>query len=192
MVEDFAKAEPVLAKTVLIIGIGNEYRGDDAAGIRVVRLIRARALPLPVAELSDEGTALMDLWRRSNAQVVFVIDAMISGAAPGCVRRFEAHANPLPTHFGANSSHLFGVASAVELARVLGYLPPQVIVYGIEAKSFDYAADLSPEIEAATRMVAERIYMECQMLAEAAEQSAVPAVTVLRSLFLNGGQEADA
>ncbi len=192
MVEDFAKAEPVLSKTVLIIGIGNEYRGDDAAGIRVVRLIRARALPLPVVELSDEGTALMDLWRCSNAQVVFVIDAMLSGAAPGCVRRFEAHAKPLPTHFGANSSHLFGVASAVEMARVLGCLPPQMIVYGIEAKSFDYAADLSPEVEAATRMVAERIYMECQMFAEAADQSAVPAVTVLRSLFLNGGQEPDA
>lgn len=184
--QQLVDAERFLQNTILVIGIGNEDRGDDAAGIRVARLIRARGL-LPVAEQSGEGTMLIDLWRSSGAQVVFIVDAMISGAAPGCVRRFEAHTDSLTAHFSPNSSHTFGLAQAVELARVLDCLPPQLIVYGIEARSFDYEADLSPEVEAATRMVAERIFFECQMLAEAADHSLAPAVTVLRSLFLNGG-----
>lgn len=177
-----------LQKALLIIGIGNERRGDDAAGLRVARLIRARHDALPVAEATGEGTALIELWRNSEARLVFLIDAMSSGIAPGCVRRFDAHTDPIPASLRANSSHSFGVVQAIELARVLGCLPPQLIVYGIEAWSFDQETDLLPQVEAATRMVAERIYLECQIFIEACNPSATT-VSVLRSLFLSGDKE---
>jgi hydrogenase maturation protease len=175
-----------LQNAILIVGIGNDHRGDDAAGLRVARLIQARHPLLPVSESTGEGTALIELWRCSDARLIFLIDAMTSGIMPGCVRRFDAHADSIPASLRANSSHDFGVVQAVELARVLGCLPPQLVVYGIEARSFDQEAELSPQVEAATRMVAERILLECQMFVEETNPAGKTAVTVLRSLFLGG------
>lgn len=148
---------------LLVVGVGNEYRGDDGAGIAAARYIRAKGLPdIQVIEQPGEGTALIDLWQTTQAQIVYLIDAMNSGALPGSTARFEAHHDPLPAQLAEHSSHLFGVAQAVELARVLGCLPPQLIVYAIEGGCFDFGAGLSAEVEAAARQVAERIVMEIE------------------------------
>ena len=44
---------PIMPRqTVLIIGVGNEYRSDDAAGIFVARKLKALAIPeLTIKEL---------------------------------------------------------------------------------------------------------------------------------------------
>jgi hydrogenase maturation protease len=67
------------------------------------------------------------------------------------------HDEALPVILAETSSHAFGVAHAIEMARVLGCLPAQLIVYAIEGRSFDWGSPLSPEAEAAARAVAERI-----------------------------------
>jgi len=48
----------------------------------------------------------------------------------------------------------------VELARALGRLPPRLIIYGIEGKSFEAGAGLSPEVQAAVEGVVERVLRE--------------------------------
>lgn len=154
---------PNPASSILIIGVGNEQRGDDGAGLAVVRLIRARALPCQVVETTGDGTALID-WLRSFApQTVYLIDAMLSGQPSGSVMRFDVRWQPLPAALRGSSSHLFGVAHAIELARVLGDLPPKLIVYGIEGCHFDVGAGLSPEVEAGVRVTVERVIAECEM-----------------------------
>src|SRR5262249_46565971 len=79
----------------LIIGIGNEYRGDDAVGLIVARRLKVRlADSAIVIEQSGDGAALMEAWR--DAETVIIIDAMMSGAAPGTIHRFDAIAQPIP------------------------------------------------------------------------------------------------
>jgi hydrogenase maturation protease len=58
------------------------------------------------------------------------------------------------------SSHGFGVAVAIELARALGTLPPHCILYAIEAVDFTSGAALSPAVASAAHDVAERIRAE--------------------------------
>ena len=48
-----------------------------------------------------------------------------------------------------SSTHAFGVADAVELARALGRLPGRLDVYAIEGASFTAGDSLSPEVERA-------------------------------------------
>ena len=141
---------------ILIIGLGNPDRGDDAAGRAVAARLKAR-LPrdMRVTESGGEATAL--LARFCEADEVILIDAAMSGAAPGTVERFEAHQTPLPAARFGMSTHGFGLAEAIELARALGQLPRRCVVYAIEGRSFAIGDPLSPEVEAAVEAVVAHI-----------------------------------
>jgi hydrogenase maturation protease len=143
----------------LIIGLGNEYRHDDAVGLVVARRLRQAApKSVRVLEETGEGASLLESWQ--DAEMVILIDAVQSGAAPGTLHRLDAHAQPMAKEFFRFSTHAFGLAEAVELGRALGRLPPRLIVYGIEGKSFEAGVGLSPEVEAAAQVVVERVLGE--------------------------------
>jgi len=144
---------------VLVLGAGNSFRGDDAAGILAARKLRA-LVPRGVAVIEREGELAGAVEAFLGQDAVFVIDAVQSGAQPGSIVRLEAHARPVPVCFSRSSTHAFGIAEAVELARALGTLPPQVVVYGIEGKSFAAGAGLSIEIAPAVDEVVERVLGE--------------------------------
>jgi hydrogenase maturation protease len=145
--------------TTLIIGLGNEYRRDDAVGLVVARRLRERAPQrVQVLEESGEGAALIESWQ--GAGTVILIDAVHSGAMPGTIHRLDASVQPIAKKFFRFSTHAFGLAEAVELARALGRLPPRLIVYGVEGKSFEAGEGLSPEVEAAAQAVVERVLGE--------------------------------
>ncbi|MGA2793089.1 MAG: hydrogenase maturation protease [Roseiarcus sp.] len=140
----------------LIIGLGNPDRGDDAAGRAVAARLKARVpRDMRVIECGGEATAL--LARLGEADEVILVDAAISGAAPGTVERFEAHEAPLPAARFGMSTHGFGLAEAIELARALGQLPRRCVVYAIEGRSFALGDPLSPDVEAAVGTVVARI-----------------------------------
>jgi len=149
-------AMPLGKSGMLIIGLGNEYRRDDAVGLIVARRLKeAAAEHVRVREERGEGTALMESWK--DADTVILIDAVRSGAKPGTLRRFDAHRQPIPTEFFRCSTHTFSVAEAIELARALGQLPPRLIVYGVEARNLEAGLGLSPEVETAAQEVVERV-----------------------------------
>jgi hydrogenase maturation protease len=135
-------------RQALVIGLGNDYRGDDAIGRIVARGLKAMAGDdFRVLEESGEGAALIEAWK--GADFVILIDAVHSGEAAGTIHRFDAEAQPIPARFFHYSTHAFSVAEAVELARALDQLPTRLVIYGIEGKTFDSGIGLSPEVEAA-------------------------------------------
>jgi hydrogenase maturation protease len=143
----------------LIIGIGNEYRGDDAAGLIVARRLKERlADSAIVIEQGGDGAALMEAWR--GAETVIIIDAVMSGAAPGTIYLFDANAQPLPKDAFRLSTHAFGVAEAIELSRALGEIPRSLVVYGIEGKNFAAGVGISPEVEKATCDAINQVFAE--------------------------------
>jgi hydrogenase maturation protease len=147
----------------LIIGVGNEYRGDDGIGIAVAHALDGGALPadVEVRVQSGEATALMTAW--ADARAVILIDAVAAQDSPGKIYRIEAHAKPIPEHFLSCSTHNFGVAAAIELARAVGQLPPRVIVYGVEGEDFSMGAQLSPTVRAAVGEAVTRIIADIRM-----------------------------
>jgi hydrogenase maturation protease len=136
----------------LIIGLGNPDRGDDGAGRAVAARLRARVPGgMRVIECAGEATDL--LARLGEADEAILVDAAMSGAAPGTVGRFEVHEAPLPAARFGMSTHGFGLAEAIELARALGQLPRRCVVYAIEGRSFEIGDPLSPEVEAAVETI---------------------------------------
>jgi hydrogenase maturation protease len=145
----------------VIIGVGNEYRSDDAVGLVVARRLRELlADSATVLELNGDGVALMETWR--GAETVIIIDAMRSGARPGTIHRFDANSQSIPKSSFRCSTHAFSVAEAIDLSRVLDDLPQRLVIYGIEGKNFDAGLGLSVEVENAYDEAVRRAIAEAQ------------------------------
>jgi hydrogenase maturation protease len=141
--------------SVLVIGVGNPFRRDDGVGLYIAQTLQRQSWPhVALITHAGEGAALVNIW--TDFPEVLLIDAMRADLPAGTVQRFDVHEKPLPAPFFANSSHVFGVAEAVELARTLGQLPPRCIVYGIQGQSFATGPGLTPAVQsAADRLIAE-------------------------------------
>lgn len=139
----------------LIIGIGNRYRGDDAFGCIVASELAGMLLSgVHCIEHDGEPAALMDCWQ--GAEKVVLIDAVSSGAEAGKIFRFNLAQQALPEEFNLYSTHAFGVPQAVELARALKKLPPEISFIGIEGECFDAGEELSlPLSKAKDAVIAE-------------------------------------
>lgn len=147
-------------EAVVVIGVGNPDRGDDGVGPAVLSRVEGR-LPgaaRPVRLFGDDPAAIMESWQGVGRAVL--VDAMVSGAAPGTVRRIEARDGPLPPEIGLPSTHSLGAAAAIEMARALGRLPARLTLYGVEGKAFATGTGLSPAVAAVVPAVAERILAE--------------------------------
>jgi hydrogenase maturation protease len=134
----------------LVIGVGNRFRTDDAAGIVAAERIGLRAAA-PVRLIEGDAADLLEAL--AGAERAVLIDAVRSESPPGTVHRFDAHAGPLPAELFRMSTHSISAAEVLELARVLGQLPARVVVYGIEAEKVEAGCGLSPGVEEAVRKV---------------------------------------
>lgn len=143
----------------LVIGVGNDYRGDDAIGLLVARRIRDLQLPdVQVIESDGECAKLMESWK--GAEKVILIDAVHSGAAPGTIHRVTVHEEELPVTWRHGSTHAFGVAEAIALSKAMQRLPRRIIVFGVEARSFVLGEPLSDEVTNALKELSHRVQQE--------------------------------
>ncbi len=69
----------------------------------------------------------------------------------------DALAGPIPADAAWSSTHASGVAEGIELARVVGKLPARLVLYGIEASSFELGAPMAPAVAGAVARVAEEL-----------------------------------
>lgn len=150
----------------LVVGVGNDDRGDDGLGpLAARRLARAWEADPPLHARAIAWTGdpmgLLDLLQRAefqNVERLVLIDAVVSGAAPGSCRRFGPDA-PF-RRAAATSSHGLGLEQALALARAVGSAPALVEVWGIEGVEFAAGAAMTPEVERAVAELIERLSEE--------------------------------
>jgi hydrogenase maturation protease len=165
----------------VVIGVGNELRHDDRIGPAVATDVQHRNLPGVRVVISDgEPIGLLDAW--AGVRLAVVIDAVVcEPSTPG--RCHRTIVDELPPATGTASTHGFGIPDAVQLARVLDRMPPQLIVYVVEVLDVSLGQGLSSPVAASCTM-------RCRV-----ESSSSPAPTATtassrpcsRSLRLGGG-----
>ena len=143
----------------VILGIGHPDRGDDAVG-RAVATRLALDPPEGAVIVASDGNATELLDILGEARRVVIIDAALSGAAPGTIRRIDINKEPLPPAKFGMSSHGMGLAEAIELARLFGQLPERCIVFAIEGASFELGEPLTAAVEGTVGAVVERVLAE--------------------------------
>jgi hydrogenase maturation protease len=150
---------------IVVIGVGNALRGDDAAGLEVAaRLGHEPVIGPGIAVVRHDGEAIDVLERWRGARGVVLVDTVRSGAPAGTVHRIDASAEPLPLTRRRASSHTIGLGEAIELARTLGELPERVIVYGVEGVRFGAGDGLSEAVAGAIEPLADAVCREARSL----------------------------
>lgn len=145
----------------LVVGVGNEDRGDDGLGPLAARLLAqswAAGPPAGVEVVHWTGDPLGLLDRLAGVERLVLIDAVVSGAEPGTTRRFGPDAPFART--GEASTHGLGLAEALALGRALGRLPERVEVWGVEAGEFGHGAPLTAAVAEAVLALVPRLSAE--------------------------------
>lgn len=144
---------------MLILCCGNADRGDDGAGPACADALRL--LHTPAKCLPGDTFSLLDAW--TGRSKVVLVDAIVTGAAPGTLHRFEIKNGENIELFEkslGSSSHGFGVVEAFRLGQLTKNVPPEVVIYGIEAGSFEWGAGLSSEVHQAVQQLASTLAHE--------------------------------
>lgn len=153
----------ILARTVLVAAIGNQDCGDDGVGPLVATRLAGR-LPAGVHLMTRGGDmlALIEDWATADALVL--VDAAAALSAPGRIHRIDLATSELPRELARSSTHAFGLADAIALARAIHRAPARIIVFAVEGARFETGAPMTPEVAAAANTVAIRIVAEAASL----------------------------
>lgn len=144
---------------IVVIGVGNAFRRDDAAGLEVARRVRDHAPDgVVVVEHEGEPAALIEAW--DGAETAYVVDAVRSGDPPGTVHRIDVLDDPLPDRRPRDSSHALSLGEAVALGRALDRMPRRLALIGIAGSDFDAGEGLTPTVAAAVDRVAAQLLEE--------------------------------
>ncbi len=139
---------PAAARTIVVIGIGHRFRGDDGIGPRVLDALRDAGPPgVRYVELDGEPSRLIDAW--AGADLAVVVDAARSGGPPGTIHRLDQRALMSPGRGGAVSGHGIGLADAAALGEALGRLPVRLRIVAVEVADTGPGTTLSPEVASA-------------------------------------------
>jgi hydrogenase maturation protease len=148
----------------LVLGVGNEIRGDDGVGIHVVRRV-AELLPVDLArrvvvdEACTGGFDLVDYLRGYDRAVVADAIQTKDGVA-GTVYAFSAEALRVTAHLG--HSHGVNLAGALDVCGTLGLgAPDPVTIVAVEAVELnEFTEEMTAEVAAAVEEAAAAVLDE--------------------------------
>jgi hydrogenase maturation protease len=160
---------------MLVLGLGNPLLGDDSVGLRVAARVRERLTDAPGVEVAlEEAGGLRLMERLTGYDRAVLVDAAVTGAAPGTIRRLSP--DDLPTQRTA-AAHGIDLPHALALGRQLGQaMPSEVRIVAIEAESvLEFREDMTAAVAAAVEPAVDAVLEELAT-APAGGRPAGPAV----------------
>lgn len=138
---------------ILVLGLGNTIMTDDGFGVRAVELLSSRYRFAGTVRLLHGGTLGLDLLPHlENIDRLLIIDAMEMHAPPGTV--FRLAGEEVPRAFAGNLSvHQMGVQDLLAVSELMGHLPKELVVWGVQPESIEMGTELTPTVAAALEPV---------------------------------------
>ena len=155
--------EPRAPHKVLVACLGNPDRGDDGLGAAVARQLET-ALPGNATLIERRGDMLELIGGFKDFDALVCVDASAPMGFPGRIRRIDVANGELRAELAATSTHGFGLADAIALARTLNGAPENIVVYAVEGRRFEAGAAMSPEVAAAACEAARQVIEEVKRL----------------------------
>ena len=131
-------------KRIVVLGIGNEFGGDDSLGLLAAKKLKESLADIPEVQVLAAGNApenFTGLLRNFSPSHVLFVDAAETGERAGTIKLIEAHeieeitpsTHSLPLHLLANY-----------LEQELG---SKMIILGIQPKKLYFGTSLSTEVK---------------------------------------------
>lgn len=141
---------------MLIIGLGNEFRGDDAFGIQVILSLK-RKFPLLGKFIIEQGDSsrLLDSW---SGRHVVIVDAIASKVLPvGAMCVSKSRDELIDNNQVLFSTHGLDLGHVLALGRDLKKFPKTVYFIGVVGSDWGMGDPMSQEVEGAIIETKKRI-----------------------------------
>lgn len=136
-----------MSRPLLVVGVGNRDRGDDAVGPTVCDRLDRLGDPAIVTHVVETGgTELLHAWTTDDD--VVVVDAASPDGHPGRITRLDG-VDAMSPHASSLSTHAVDVSAWLELGRVVGMLPRRLQVVAVEGCEFEHGEALTEPVERA-------------------------------------------
>jgi len=135
-------------KRILLLGVGNRLRGDDAVGSLMVDCLKGK-VDIPLIDAGDVPENYLGPIEEAGAEVVLVVDATDMGGKAGDIAIFnieQVQSMSVSTHM-ANLGLLFQVIPPEKR--------PQVILLGIQPGTMELGQELSESVQETLESLAE-------------------------------------
>jgi hydrogenase maturation protease len=139
----------------LILGLGNTIMSDDGVGPKVIEKLQQEVdLPDGVT-LLDGGTLGLDLLPYlEEVRRLILVDAVEIGQPAGSCVRLSGDDVPMALE-NKLSAHQMGMKDLLAVARLMGHLPDEIILIGVQPACLQMDTELTPSVAAALpRLVA--------------------------------------
>ncbi len=144
---------------ILIVGVGREAFGDDAAGLVAARRLEG-VFDERVSVVADGNGGWSLLDSMEGYDLVVVIDAAESSdalpAGTWARLRYPAQAEALGK-LRVRDSHTLGLEAVLRLAEAIGTDPAEFWVYALAGERFGPETPMSPAVESAVGRLTSRI-----------------------------------
>ena len=139
-------------KRILLLGVGNRLRGDDAVGSLLVEYLQGK-VDIPLIDAGDVPENYLGPIEDSGAEVVLVVDATDMGANAGDIAIFDIE----------QVQEKFVSTHTANLGLMFKVIPPekrpQVIVLGIQPGNMELGQGLSEPVQATLERL-EEVFIE--------------------------------
>jgi len=134
-------------RKIVVIGIGNLIRRDDGVGIHAIRALGNVKIPdnfdLQIIDggLEPDLTVLVD----HGVDKLIIIDAVLAHGRSGNIVRLPITAVE-QSGYETRSAHYLNMRQSLKMLELLGNLPKEIVVIGIEPEDMNPGTDLSPAV----------------------------------------------
>lgn len=151
-------------KRILVAGVGNVLRGDDAFGIETARLLMEQDLPenVRVVETGIGGISLVQELM-DGYDALLLLDAVDRGMEPGRITFLQLEVKDLKALSAIERRdfladiHFATPDRALTLAGALDVLPAEIYVLGCQSGAHDtFGLEITPPVQAAIPKAAAR------------------------------------
>ena len=142
---------------ITILGIGNILLSDEGLGVVAVKKFSEEYEYPESVKVMDGGTLGIDLmYFLEGTEKLLVVDAVAGGKPPGTLYKIK---NEEVKKYFRNkvSMHELGFQEVMALMELRGFPIQEIVILGLEPKSFATSLELSPEVEEKIPLLVEEI-----------------------------------
>jgi hydrogenase maturation protease len=145
----------------LVLGLGNILLGDEGLGVRVVERLQEQYDFSKEVQVMDGGTLGLDLLPYvQDTSRLLVVDAVQANEPPGTLVRLASGEIPIFLDACKVSAHQEGLQDLLAVAALKGYLPRDVVFWGVQINSLRVGLELSPVVAEQVDFLAKNVVGE--------------------------------
>jgi hydrogenase maturation protease len=135
--------------TTLVLGLGNTIMSDDGIGPKVIARLKETEIYAADRDFLDGGTLGLDLLPYlEGVQRLILVDAVETGQPAGTLVRLTGDEVPMALETKL-SPHQMGMKDLLAVAQLMGQLPEEIILLGVQPQLIEMGTELSPPVAAA-------------------------------------------